>query len=68
MLRKYDQFELGQIWLLLNKGYYVLEAGSKPHHTTEGTNEEIDYIKYKIINKEDRMKFIREVKNEISQY
>lgn len=69
MLRKYDQTILGQIWLLLNQGYYVLEAGSKPHHTTNGTNGEIDYIKYKYIrNREDRMKFLKEVKNEISQY
>ena len=69
MLRKYDEFKLGQIWLLLNQGYYVLEAGSEPYHTTIGTNGEIDYIKYKYIkNEADRMKFLREVKNEISQY
>ena len=69
MLRSYDQTTLGQIWLLLNKGYYVLETGSKPHHTTYGMIGEIDYIKYKYIeNKLDRIKFLREVKNEISSY
>ena len=68
MLSDYDQFKLGQIWLLLSEGYYVFEAGSKPHHTTTGTNGEIDYIKYKIISKKDRIKFLKEVKNEISQY
>ena len=68
MLRKYDQTILGQIWLLLNQGYYILEAGSKPHHTTTGTNGEIDYIKYKEIKDSDRIKFLKEIKNEISSY
>ena len=68
MLREYDEFVLGRIWLLLNKGYYILEAGSRESHNTNGGTEEINYIKYKIIKESDRMKFLREVKNEISQY
>ena len=68
MLRKYDEFTLGRIWLLLNQGCYVLEVGSRKESVTNGGTNEINYIKYKQIKESDRIKFIKEMKNEISSY